>query len=78
MSLNKQIIVIISFLLMITPYALGHVMGGNLQNFQYNAELVPVAPIVDGFLDEPRLGEKSIPGKIEQDLATGETAARIL
>ena len=71
MSLNKQIIVIISFLLMITPYALGHVMGGNLQNFQYNAELVPVAPIVDGYLDDP-VWEKAIPGKLEQDLVTGE------
>lgn len=56
---------------MITPYALGHVMGGNLQNFQYNAELVPVAPIVDGYLDDP-VWEKAIPGKLEQDLVTGE------
>ena len=71
MSLNKQIIVIISCLLVITPYALGHVMGRNLQNFQYNAELAPVAPIVDGYLDDP-VWEKAIPGKIEQDLATGE------
>ncbi|RKU24459.1 hypothetical protein C6499_16720 [Candidatus Poribacteria bacterium] len=71
MSLNKQIIVIISFLLMITPYVLGHVMGGNLQNFQYNAELVPVAPIVDGYLDDP-VWEKAIPGKLDQDLVTGE------
>ena len=70
MNLNKQIIVIISCLLVVTPYALGHVMGGNLQNFQYNAELVPVAPIVDGYLDDP-VWEKAIPGKIEQDLVTG-------
>lgn len=71
MSLNKQIIVIISFLLMITPYVLGHVMGENLQNFQYNAELVPVAPIVDGYLDDP-VWEKAIPGKLDKDLVTGE------
>ena len=71
MSLNKQIIVIISFLLMITPYALGHVKGGNLQNFQYNAELAPVAPIVDGYLDDP-VWEKAIPGELTQDLITGE------
>lgn len=71
MSLNKQIIVIISFLLMITPYALGHVMGENLQNFQYNADLAAVAPIVDGYLDDP-IWEKAIPGKLDQDLVTGE------
>ena len=50
MNLNKQIIITFSLLLMITSYALGHIMGENLQNFQYNAELAPVAPIVDGYL----------------------------
>ena len=71
MSINKQIIVIIGFLFMITPYALGHIMGENLQNFQYNAELTAVAPIVDGYLDDP-VWETAVPGKLEQDLVTGE------
>ena len=77
MSLNKQIIVIISFLLMITPSVLGHVMGENLQNFQYNAELVPVAPIVDGYLDDP-VWEKAIPGKTGQGFSYRGTSTRIL
>ena len=70
MYLNRQIIVIISFSLMTISYALGHVTGGNLQNFQYNAELAPVAPIVDGYLDDP-VWETTIPGKLEQDLVSG-------
>ena len=76
MYLNRQIIVIISFSLMTTSYALGHVTGGNLQNFQYNAELAPVAPIVDGYLDDP-VWETTIPGKLEQDLVSGDTLGRI-
>ena len=71
MSLNRQIILIMSLLLMTTSYALGHVMGGNLQNFQYNAELASVAPIVDGYLDDP-VWETAIPGKLQQDLRTGQ------
>ncbi len=71
MNLNKQIIIVISFLLMTTSYALGHVTGGNLQNFQYNAELASVAPIVDGYLDDP-VWETAIPGKMEQDLTNGQ------
>ena len=70
MNLNKHIFLTISFLLMTVPYALGHVTGANLQNFQYNAELVAVAPIVDGYLDDP-VWEKSIPGKLDQDLISG-------
>ena len=67
MNLNKQIIVTISLLLMTTSYALGHIMGENLQNFQYNAEFASVAPIVDGYLDDPAW-ETAIAGKMEQDL----------
>ena len=71
MNLNKQIIIVtIPLLLMITSYALGHIRGENLQNFQYNAELASVAPIVDGYLDDPAW-ETAIPGKMEQDLMTG-------
>ncbi len=70
MCLNRQIITIISLLLMATPYALGHVTGENLQNFQYNAELASVAPIVDGYLDD-LVWETAIPGKLEQDIVTG-------
>lgn len=70
MCLNRQIIITISLLLMATPYALGHVTGESLQNFQYNAELASVAPIVDGYLDDP-VWETAIPGKLEQDIVTG-------
>ena len=70
MCLNRQIIAVVGFLLMMTSYALGHVTGGNLQNFQYNAELASVAPIVDGYLDDP-VWETAIPGKLEQDLKNG-------
>jgi hypothetical protein len=52
-------------------HALGHVTGGKLQNFQYNAELAPVAPIVDGYLDD-LVWERAIPGKLEQNLISGE------
>ena len=71
MYLNRQIIAIICFLLMTATYALGHVTDRNLQNFQYNAELASVAPIVDGFLDDP-VWETAIPGKLEQDLITSK------
>lgn len=71
MCLNRQIITLIGFLLMTTPYALGHVTGENLQNFQYNAELASVAPIVDGYLDDP-VWETAIPGKLEQDITIGQ------
>ena len=71
MNLNKQIIITFSLLLMTTSYALGHIMGENLQNFQYNAELATVAPIVDGYLDDPAW-EIAIPGKMEQDIISGQ------
>ena len=71
MNFNKQILAITILLLIITvSYALGHVTGRNLQNFQYNAELVPVAPIVDGYLDDPAW-DRAILGKLEQDLMSG-------
>ena len=47
MKLNRHIFVAISLFLIAMPYALGHVTGANLQNFQYNADLVAVAPIVE-------------------------------
>ncbi len=71
MNFNKQMLATIILLLTMVSYALGHVTGGNLQNFQYNAELAPVAPIVDGYLDDPAW-EKVILGKLEQDLMSGE------
>ena len=74
MCLNRHIIAIFCFLLVTIPYALGHVTGRNLQNFQYNAELASVAPIVDGYLDDP-VWETAIPGKLEQDLLTGRHRA---
>ena len=71
MNLNKQILAIIIFLSATMPHALGHVTGERLQNFQYNADLAPVAPIVDGYLDDP-VWERVIPGKLERNLITGE------
>ena len=71
MNFNRHIFVAMSLLFMAVPCVLGHVMGANLQNFQYNADLVAVAPIVDGYLDDP-VWEQVIPGKMEQDLITGE------
>lgn len=70
MKFNKQLLTILTLLSLTTSYALGHVTGSNLQNFQYNAELTSVAPIVDGYLDDP-IWERVIPAKLEQDLATG-------
>ena len=71
MNHNRYVFVAMSLLLTVVPYALGHVTGSNLQNFQYNADLVAVAPIVDGYLDDP-VWEKVIPGKMNQDLITGK------
>lgn len=71
MNLNRYVFVTMSLLLTVASYALGHVTGSNLQNFQYNADLVAVAPIVDGYLDDP-VWEKVIPGKLNQDLINGK------
>lgn len=71
MQLNRHVFVAISLFLIAVPYALGHVTGANLQNFQYNADLVSVAPIVDGYLDDP-VWEQVIPGKLDQDMITGD------
>ncbi len=70
MNFNKQIFAIIILLLVMVSQALGHVTGRNLQNFQYNAELAPIAPIVDGYLDDP-VWDRAILGKLEQDLMSG-------
>ena len=71
MNFNKQMLVIVILLLATVPHALGHVTGRNLQNFQYNADLAPVAPIVDGYLDDPAW-DRADPGKLEQDLMSGD------
>ena len=71
MNFNKQIPAIVILLLVTGSHALGHVTGRNLQNFQYNAELAPVAPIVDGYLDDPVWKRASL-GKMEQDLLSGK------
>ncbi|RKU19094.1 hypothetical protein C6500_11715 [Candidatus Poribacteria bacterium] len=70
MNFNKRIFAIVILLLVMVSHALGHVTGRNLQNFQYNAELAPVAPIVDGYLDDP-VWKRASPGKLEQDLMSG-------
>ena len=59
MNLNRYVFVPMILLLTLLPYALGHVTGSNLQNFQYNADLVAIAPIVDGYLDDPVWGESN-------------------
>ena len=71
MNFNKQILAIVILLLVTVSHALGHVTGRNLQNFQYNAELAPVAPIVDGYLDDP-VWDRATLGKMEQDLRSGK------
>lgn len=71
MNLNKHILAAVTLLLVMVSHALGHVTGSNLQNFQYNAELAPVAPIVDGYLDDPAW-ERAVPGKMDQDLMSGK------
>lgn len=71
MNFNKQMLAIVILLLITVSHALGHVTGRNLQNFQYNAELAPVAPIVDGYLDDPAW-DRAILGKLEQDLMSGD------
>ena len=71
MNLNKHVFVTLCLLLIAVPFALGHVMGANLQNFQYNADFVAVAPIVDGYLDDP-VWETVTPGKLDKDLTTGK------
>ena len=57
-------------LLMAMSYASGHITDENLQYFQYNAELAPVAPIVDGYLDDP-VWEDAFLGKLDQEIRTG-------
>lgn len=71
MHTKKQLLLTALFLLMTIPYALGHLTGAKLHNFQYNAELVPVAPIVDGYLDDP-VWEDADPGKLTQEVMTGD------
>ncbi len=71
MHTRKHTFVAALFLLMAIPYALGHLTGGKLQNFQYNAALVPIAPIVDGYLDDP-VWEDANTGKLTQELTTGD------
>lgn len=68
--MRKQILLVGVLLLTVMSYALGHLTDGKLQNFQYNAELVPVAPIVDGYLDDP-VWEDAYLGKLNQEIITG-------
>lgn len=68
--MRTQILLIGILLLTLAPYTLGHLTDENLQNFQYNVELVPVAPIVDGYLDDP-VWEDALPGKLEQEIMNG-------
>ena len=68
--MRKQILFTGILLLTVFSYALGHLRDENLQNFQYNAELVSVAPIVDGYLDDP-VWEDVLPVKLKQEIITG-------
>lgn len=69
--MRKQILLVGVFLLIMVSYVLGHLTDENFQNFQYNAELVPVAPIVDGYLDDP-VWEDAFVGKLEQEIMRGQ------
>lgn len=55
----------------VVSFATGHLTDENLENFQYNAELVSVAPIVDGYLDDP-VWEDILPAKLNQEIITGQ------
>lgn len=72
MKLRTYMLLTGILLLAAMSYALGHLTGEKLQNFQYNAELVPVAPIVDGYLDDP-VWENVLPAKLDQELISGLT-----
>ena len=69
-EVRKQILLVGVFLFIMVSYVLGHLTDENFQNFQYNAELVPVAPIVDGYLDDP-VWEEAFVGKLEQEIMRG-------
>ena len=69
--MRKQILFTSLLLLTVLSYALGHLKDENLQNFQYNAELVSVAPIVDGYLDDP-VWEDVLPAKFKQEILSGQ------
>ena len=68
--MRTQILLVSVLSLIGISFALGHLTDENLQNFQYNAELVSVAPIVDGYLDDP-VWKDALPGKLEQEIADG-------
>ena len=68
--MRKQILLTCILMLTVFSFALGHLTDDNLQNFQYNAELVSVAPIVDGFLDDP-VWEDALPAKLNQEISAG-------
>ncbi len=74
MRIRKQMLLIAAFFFVTISYALAHLTGNKLQNFQYNAELVSVAPIVDGYLDDPAW-EDILAGKLQQETMTGKTWA---
>ena len=68
--MRKQFLLIGLLFLIGVSIALGHLTDEKLQNFQYNAELVSVAPIVDGYLDDP-VWEDAILGKLNQEIVSG-------
>ena len=70
MKLRTYMLLTSVLLLAAMSYALAHLTGEKLQNFQYNAELVPVAPIVDGYLDDP-VWENIPAAKLNQELISG-------
>lgn len=65
-----KLILFACVLLLSVTISFGHLTDENLLNFQYNAELVPVAPIVDGYLDDP-VWEDAALGKLEQEIVRG-------
>ncbi|MCY4404495.1 MAG: hypothetical protein OXD54_18170 [Candidatus Poribacteria bacterium] len=69
--MQKQILLMSVLLLMVVSFASGHLIDEKLENFQYNAELVSVAPIVDGYLDDP-VWEDVLPAKLKQEIITGQ------
>ena len=68
MKFLKQFFLIAVFLLVTAVSSFAHLIDPDTGlSFQYRAELAVVAPVVDGFLDDPAW-EGAILGKMEQDV----------
>lgn len=68
MRFCQQFVLLVTLMLIATAYSVAHIVDSETGlNFQYNAKFTEVAPVVDGFLDDPIWEEVEL-GKMEQDL----------